>query len=102
MADRTLPAALTVAQVKENLHGLHPDWELVADGTAIARRFGYKGFAKAVQMANLAAWLGDKMAHHPDISFGWGYCVVRYTTHDIEGLAQADFTCAQRLDELVG
>lgn len=50
--------------------GLHPDWQL--DGSRLLRRFAFKGFAKAVQMANLAAWLGEKMGHHLDVGFGRG------------------------------
>ncbi|MDQ1900326.1 4a-hydroxytetrahydrobiopterin dehydratase [Paracoccus sp. WLY502] len=76
-------------------------WTLSSDGRAITRRFDFKGFAKAVEMANLAAWLGNKQGHHPDVAFGWGYCQVSFTTHDAGGLTEADFACAARLDELV-
>ncbi|SNR40371.1 pterin-4-alpha-carbinolamine dehydratase [Paracoccus sediminis] len=76
-------------------------WDLSADGAAISRRFEVRGFAKAVEMANLAAWLGNKLNHHPDVAFGWGYCRVTFTTHDAGGLTPADFACAARLNELV-
>lgn len=76
-------------------------WDLSPDGTAITRRFAFKGFAKAVEMANLAAWLGNRQSHHPDIAFGWGYCHVSFTTHDAGGLTTADFVCAARLNDLV-
>ncbi|MCZ0960461.1 4a-hydroxytetrahydrobiopterin dehydratase [Paracoccus benzoatiresistens] len=76
-------------------------WQLSPDGKAIARRFEFKGFAKAVEMANLAAWLGNKRNHHPDVRFGWGYCEVAFTTHDAGGLTEADFVSAARLNELV-
>lgn len=75
-------------------------WNISDDGTAISRRFEFKGFAKAVEMANLAAWLGNKQGHHPDISFGWGYCEVVFTTHEAGGLTQNDFICAARLNAL--
>ncbi|MDM7255514.1 MAG: 4a-hydroxytetrahydrobiopterin dehydratase [Paracoccus sp. (in: a-proteobacteria)] len=68
---------------------------------AIRRRFTFKGFAKAVEMANLAAWLGNKQGHHPDVAFGWGYCEVAFTSHEAGGLTEADFACAARLDALV-
>lgn len=77
------------------------DWALSDDATAITRRFTFKGFAKAVEMANLAAWLGNKQGHHPDIAFGWGYCTVTFTTHEAGGLTDNDFICAARLDALV-
>lgn len=76
-------------------------WEITHESTAIHRRFEFKGFAKAVEMANLAAWLGNKQGHHPDISFGWGYCEVLFTTHEAGGLTQNDFICAARLNALV-
>ena len=77
------------------------DWTLSDDGTAITRRFTFKGVAKAVEMANLAAWLGNKQGHHPDIAFGWGYCTVTFTTHEAGGLTDNDFICAARLVALV-
>lgn len=76
-------------------------WKLSDDGTTMRRRFEFKGFAKAVEMANLAAWLGNKQGHHPDITFGWGYCEVAFTTHEAGGLTENDFICAARLNALV-
>ncbi|WP_347137667.1 4a-hydroxytetrahydrobiopterin dehydratase [Paracoccus sp. SSK6] len=87
-----------IAMRLETLDG----WSLSPDGRAIARRFDFKGFAKAVEMANLAAWLGNRRNHHPDVCFGWGYCQVSFTTHDAGGLTDADFAAAARLNELVG
>ena len=81
------------------MDGLHPDWRL--EGTRLLRRFVFKGFAKAVQMANLAAWLGDKMGHHPDVGFGWGWCEIAFASHELGGLTQNDFICAARLDAMV-
>lgn len=80
---------------------LHTDWRLDAEVRTLSRRFEFKGFAKAVQMANLAAWHGDKQGHHPDVTFGWGYCGISYTTHEIGGLSENDFICAAKLDALV-
>lgn len=86
-----------VQRMMDQLNG----WSLSGDGTSISRRFKFKGFLKAVEMANLAAWLGNKQGHHPDISFGWGYCEVLFTTHEAGGLTENDFICAARLDALV-
>lgn len=95
------PVALDGAQAQARMAQLHDDWQLDPQLAVITRRFTFKGFAKATQMANLCAWHGDKMDHHPDIAFGWGYCQVSYTTHDIGGLSERDFLCAARLDALV-
>lgn len=78
------------------------DWQLSDDGKVIRRRFAFKGFLKAVEMANLAAWAGNRQNHHPDITFGYGYCEVAYTTHAADGLTRNDFICAARLDALTG
>lgn len=86
-----------IARRLETLQG----WTLSPDGRAITRRFDFKGFAKAVEMANLAAWLGNRHNHHPDVAFGWGYCQVSFTTHDAGGLTDADFACAAHLDALL-
>ncbi len=76
-------------------------WSLSPDGRAITRHFTVKGFAKAVELANLAAWLANKRGHHPDVAFGWGYCRVSFTTHDAGGLTDADFAAAAHLDALL-
>jgi len=76
-------------------------WRLSGDASSIRRHFEFKGFLKAVEMANLAAWLGNKQVHHPDITFGYGYCDVTFTTHAAGGLTENDFICAARLDALV-
>ena len=86
-----------IARRLEPLQG----WTLSPDGRAITRRFDFKGFAKAVEMANLAAWLGNRHGHHPDIAFGWGYCQVSFSTHDAGGLTDADFACAAHLNALL-
>jgi 4a-hydroxytetrahydrobiopterin dehydratase len=81
--------------------GLHGDWQLSPEASQISRRFGFKGFAKAQQLANMAAWFAERTGHHPDIAFGWGYCTLTYTTHEIGGLSEADFDTAARLDALL-
>ena len=79
-----------------------PDWTLSDDGRAIVRRIEVKGFARAVQLANVAAWLGERQGHHPDVRFGWGYCEVAFTTHAAGGLTRNDLICAARFDALLG
>jgi 4a-hydroxytetrahydrobiopterin dehydratase len=94
-------ARLTLAECRAQLARLHCDWQLDPSASQISRSFAFKGFAKPVQLANLLAWYADKTGHHPDIAFGWGYCRVTYTTHDIGGLAEVDFATAEGFDRLV-
>ena len=73
------------------------DWEISADDH-IKLTLKLKGFASACQHANLAAFISEQLNHHADISFGWGYCRLSITTHDVGGLSQLDFDFAARFD----
>ena len=88
------------ATAVELLGGLNPSWRLVQTPQALERTYKVKGFAKATYLANLCSWLADKQGHHPDVSFGWGYCTVQLTTHDVDGLTMNDFIWAANLDAL--
>jgi len=87
------PAEITVLKTE-----LNPDWALDDAGKSLVRKFTLKGFAKAVLTANLAAFISDKEGHHADIAFGWGYCTITLTSHDLGGLSENDFICAAKLD----
>lgn len=94
--------AMLAAEAQALMGGLDAGWRLeMAGGGQLVRRLEFKGFAKAVYTANLAAWLGDREAHHPDIAFGWGYCELVWTTHAIGGLSENDFICAAKFDRLL-
>jgi len=93
--------ALELDSIHTMLRTLHRDWVLQNDSTIISREFRFKGFAKAVYLSNLCAWLADAEGHHPDIAFGWGYCRVSLTTHALGSLSQSDFDWAAKLDKLV-
>ena len=92
---------LTADDAARRKAALHADWSMDAPATSISRRFTSDTFAAAVQLANLAAWLAEKQNHHPDVTFGWGYCTITYTSHDAGGLSERDFVAAATIDELV-
>lgn len=87
-----------IAQLKTNLD---PNWIISDDGKSLSRRFVFKGFAKATYTANLAAFISDSEGHHADIAFGWGYCQITYTSHELGRLSENDFICAAKLDQAV-
>lgn len=97
--DGNVPA-LDSDRVEVLLKELQADWQLSEDGSSLTRRYSFKGYAKAVYLSNLCVWLADQEGHHPDIAFGWGYCQVTLTTHDINGLSENDFIWAAKLDKL--
>lgn len=98
--DGTLPP-LSNAEINELKAQLDPSWIIDEQGKSLLRKFSFKGFAKATYTANLAAFISDKEGHHADIAFGWGYCHVTYTSHDLGGLSENDFICAAKLDAAI-
>ncbi len=77
-----------------------PDWSLFDDATRIERTYRFKNFAQAAAFVQHAADLAEAEAHHPDISFGWGYATVSLRTKKIKGLHENDFIIAAKLDRL--
>ena len=92
---------LSASEVQNYLKQVHDDWDYDRVKGCITRRLIFKGFAKAVYTANLAAFLADREGHHPDVSFGWGYCSVTFTTHEAGGLTENDFICAAKFDQMI-
>ena len=39
--------------------------------------------------------------HHPDLAVHYGRCVVRFNTHDVQGISLSDFECAMQVDALL-
>ena len=80
---------------------LHGDWTLTDDAREIRREFTFKGFYKTMGFVNAVAWIANGEGHHPDLEVGWGRCLVRYTTHAVDGLTENDFICAAKIDALL-
>ena len=77
-----------------------PGWELCAQATKIQRAFKFKNFVSALDFVNKIGELAEQQGHHPDLTFGWGYCTVMLQTHKIKGLHENDFIMAARIDQL--
>lgn len=91
---------LDPGRVRALMSGLHPDWQLAADGAAITRRFTTRNFARALALTDAIGAMAETQKHHPDLALGWGYCQVTWTTHAAKGLSENDFICAARTDRL--
>ena len=75
-------------------------WDLNEDATRISRLFSFSDFVEAENFAKQVGKLAEKEFHHPDISYGWGYCKVLFQTHKILGLHENDFIMAAKVNEL--
>lgn len=78
-----------------------PQWELRENATKIARRFKFSNFSEALAFVQKVAELAETEGHHPDITFGWGYCEILLYTHKIKGLHENDFIMAAKVDALL-
>jgi 4a-hydroxytetrahydrobiopterin dehydratase len=88
------------AQEVERLHGQVPQWEVRDDAKRIERKFKFRDFGEALRFVQVVGELAESEAHHPDISFGWGYATVSLQTKKIKGLHENDFILAAKVDRL--
>ncbi|MBS0640592.1 MAG: 4a-hydroxytetrahydrobiopterin dehydratase [Acetobacteraceae bacterium] len=84
----------------EALRAQAPEWALRDEATRIERTYRFRNFREAAAFVQQAAELAESEAHHPDISFGWGYATVSLRTKKIKGLHENDFIMAAKLDRL--
>lgn len=75
-------------------------WHLSNDQKSIFKNFKFKNFYHTMAFVNAIAWIANQEGHHPDLSIGYDYCNVCFTTHAIDGLSKNDFICAAKIDAL--
>jgi 4a-hydroxytetrahydrobiopterin dehydratase len=75
-------------------------WQISADNKHISRDFHFKNFYQTMAFVNAIAWMANLENHHPDLEVGYNHCLVRYTTHAIDGLSENDFICAAKVDSI--
>ena len=66
----------------------------------LIKNFKFKNFIESQVFVNQASNISEHENHHPDISFGWGYCNIKIFTHAIKGLAESDFILAAKIDKI--
>ena len=76
------------------------EWSVNDNQEMIFKKFKFSNFKKAISFANEVGEVAEKEGHHPDISFGWGYCKIKIYTHAIKGLAESDFILASKIDKI--
>ena len=71
------------------------------DNTEITKELSFKNYYKTMAFVNAIAWMAHQENHHPDLEVSYNKCVVRYSTHAINGLSENDFICAAKIDQIV-
>lgn len=76
-----------------------PGWRM--EESALIRDLAFRNYHETVAFVNAVAWIAHRQDHHPDITFGYKTCRIRFTTHSIGGLSENDFICAARVNALL-
>ena len=73
-------------------------WKLKED--KIKKYYKFADFAGALAFVNKVGEIAERLDHHPDIKFGWGYAKVKTTTHDRDGVTDFDIELARQVDAI--
>lgn len=76
-----------------------PGWRI--ENAGIVRDFAFKNYYETTAFVSAVVWIAHRQDHHPEISFGYKTCRIRYSTHSVGGLSDNDFICAARINALV-
>ena len=79
-------------------------WEVLKDTEQnfyIQKNFKFDNSLSSEKFVLKVGKIAESEGHHPDISFGWGYSIVKISTHAIKGLAESDFVLAAKIDKLI-
>jgi len=74
------------------------DWQTEND--ILKKRFEFENFAEALEFVNRVGEIAERLDHHPDIYFGWGYAEINLTTHDRGGITDFDFAVAKEIENI--
>ena len=66
----------------------------------LIKDFKFNNFKESQNFISEVSDIAEEENHHPDISFGWGYCKIKIFTHAIKGLAENDFILAAKIDKI--
>ena len=91
---------MSFIEIDKNLSKINK-WELNDNKDMIFKKFKFKNFKNAIKFTNLIGDLSEEEGHHPDISLGWGYCLIMIHTHAIKNLSLNDFILASKIDLII-
>lgn len=78
-----------------------PNWHFNNLNHVIVRKFEFKNFKQTMFFINAVAFICEKECHHPDVKFGYNYCEIALSTHDISGISINDIIIATKIDRLM-
>ena len=88
---------LSSEEIEANLSGLN-DWTIGND--KLSKKFEFANFRESLSFVNRVGEIAERLDHHPDVLFGWGYAEFFITTHDAGGITANDFALARAINEI--
>ncbi|GIW19708.1 MAG: hypothetical protein KatS3mg065_0004 [Chloroflexota bacterium] len=89
----------TRAEIESYLADLDAGWRVV-DDHHLEKEWRFRNFREALAFTNRVGELAEAVGHHPDIELGWGRVKLTVYTHKIDGLHEADFVFAAKVEAL--
>ena len=96
---RALSATEIVAQLSKLNGEQVPGWRLI--DSSLEKTFSFENYYETISFVNALAFIANAENHHPDLSVSYSKCMVRFTTHQVDGLSISDFFCASKADALL-
>jgi 4a-hydroxytetrahydrobiopterin dehydratase len=105
LAKKTCSSCMTASKPLERsefepLRAQLPSWEVI-DEHHLRKSFKVKNFMKALELANKVAEIAEEENHHPDLLVRWGELGIDIWTHKVNGLTEADFVLAAKIDNVL-
>ena len=75
-------------------------WQLLENEPVLQREFRFKDYYQTLAFVNAVGWIAHQQDHHPELVVNYNRCLVRFTTHAVEGISINDLICAARIDQL--
>ena len=90
---------LTSTEIKPLAIELGNNWEVI-ENHHLFKKYEFPDFVEALAFVNKVGELAEDVGHHPNFSFTWGYVEITIWTHKINGLNEADFILAAKIETL--
>jgi 4a-hydroxytetrahydrobiopterin dehydratase len=85
--------------VAESLTALR-GWEVDETDRALMKTFMFPDYYHTIAFVNALAYVAHRENHHPDLGVYYNRCVVRFSTHDADGITTNDLICAAKAEKL--
>ena len=65
----------------------------------IFREYQLSNYQQTIDLVNAIAKIAVINDHHPEVTFTYNFCTVRYSTHVNKGITENDFICAAQIEQ---